>query len=370
LHRLAGCFWFSHLDVKSAFHQIPLDECCQVYTTFPHRGFLYRWSRLVEGLKPASGFAQAVFSQVLGLKDEPGSWLHTDDILLFHVTWQEHLDCLERILRRAARSGLVFGISKCGFLLQMVEWLGRYISRGVIHPPYDYIGKVLDRPRPMTVGAVRSWTAAVGWIIEHLPGAPTLMAPIHAIMHVDTLKKAGVRVRGGKVAKATPVHWTEDAMAAFEEVRRLCSSPATLQIPDANGEFAIQCDGSGIGWGAVLMQRAVDHPAPVEERPWRPVSFAGGKWKSLRQASSCARSLELSAMRNALVHWSYLVKNGKAIRVYTDHHSLAAKVEPLPQDAGWLRNVVGDILNYPLAIASVKGVDMGIPDVISRHPPC
>ena len=74
-------------------------------------------------------------------------------------------------------------------------------------------------------------------------------------------------------------------------------------------------------------------------------------------------------MRNALVHWSHLVKNGRSIWVYTDHHSLSDKVEPLPQDAGWLRNVVGDILNYPMLITSVKGTEMGIPDVRSRNPP-
>ena len=169
---------------------------------------LYRWTRLVEGLKPASGHCQAAITKLLHLREEPGVCLYTDDILLFHRTWQEHLATLSRVLRRAIKAGLKFKLRKCIFLQSEVVWLGRRISHGVVHPSYDYLGTVLDRPRPETVGAVRSWAAAVGWVVEHLPGAPTLLAPIHALTHLTTLQAAGARLRGGKVARSTPVVWT------------------------------------------------------------------------------------------------------------------------------------------------------------------
>ncbi len=366
LLRLAGCKLFSLLDVEQAFHQLPIDEEVQVYTTFQHRGSLYRWTRLVEGLKPASAHCQAAITQLLQLDLEQGAALYTDDLLLFHRTWREHLACLRRILQRAIRAGLRFKRSKCEFLMQVVFWLGRYISEGTVHPPYNYLQKVLDKPRPSTVSGVRSWCSAVSWVIEHLPGVQLLMAPIHALVKVETLQAQGERLRGGKVPKSAPVSWTQEACDAFTEVCRLCADPSTLQIPDVSRPFAVRCDGSGVGWGAVLLQRDWAHP---DEGPWRPVSFAGGKWASKRETQAPPRTLEMGAMRHALTHWAYLLRNGKEVRVFSDHASLSQSISPLPHDAEWVRRIVGDLLQWPLHITYVRGEDMGIPDVISRHPP-
>lgn len=292
--------------------------------------------------------------------------MYTDDLLLFHKDWREHLECLRRVLHKAIAAGLKFKRTKCHFMLQQVYWLGRWISEGVVHPPTDYLAKVLDRPAPTTVGAVRSWAAAVGWVVEHLPTAAVLMSHIHALTHTATLRANGATLRGGKAARSTPVVWTQEASDAYHEIRRLCADPSTLQIPDVERTFAIQCDGSGVGWGAVLMQRDFSQP---EDGPWRPVSFAGGKWASIRESQADPRVLEMGAMRRALQHWAYLLRNGRQVEVYSDHGSLSQRIQPLSHDAAWVRRIVGDLLQWPLLIRHVRGEEMGIPDVISRHPP-
>jgi hypothetical protein len=146
-------------------------------------------------------------------------------------------------------------------------------------------------------------------------------------------------------------------------VRALCRNPSILQIPDVNRGFAVQSDASKAGWGAVLMQRSVADPV---SGPWRPVSFVSGKWTSVREAEACARSLELAGLRKAVVHWSYLLHNGRDICVFTDHKSLSQTIAPLPQDAPWLRHVVGDLLQYPLIVHYLPGSDNHVPDYLSR----
>jgi hypothetical protein len=76
--------------------------------------------------------------------------------------------------------------------------------------------------------------------------------------------------------------------------------------------------------------------------------------------------MELGALRRALRHWSYLVRNGRSIRVWTDHCSLSQKVEPHTHDPDWVRQIVADVLSYPLLITYIKGSDMGFPDFGSR----
>jgi len=360
LRDVVGCYFFNALDVKSAFHLIPLAEELQVWTTFPLRDKLLRWTRLVEGLKPAPGICQATFTRVLDISHKRGTTLWIDDLLTYHVTWQESLDALEDILKKAVAKGVVFSLPKCVFLQREVKWWGRRIGYGQVHPPANYLAKVLERPRPSTVGQMRSWTAAVNWVVEYLPEAQRLMVPLHDL----TSKGAVGRTKGKSrcVPKATLLSWTPEALRAYDLVRSVCANPATLQIPDVNQPFGIRCDGSKLGWAAMLLQRQTG----LSGGPWRPVGFAGGRWAAQREITACSRTMELGALRRALRHWSYLVRNGRSIRVWTDHRSLSQKVEPHTHDPDWVRQIVADVLSYPLLITYIKGSDMGFPDFGSR----
>lgn len=44
------------------------------------------------------------------------------------------------------------------------------------------------------------------------------------------------------------------ARLAFEELKRVVTQPPILALPDFTKPFTVECDASGIGLGAVLMQ--------------------------------------------------------------------------------------------------------------------
>ena len=60
------------------------------------------------------------------------------------------------------------------------------------------------------------------------------------------------------------VHWNEEEGKCFEALKGIISSTLVLATPKFSKPFVIECDASGYGLGAILMQD--EHPIAFESR--------------------------------------------------------------------------------------------------------
>lgn len=98
--------------------------------------------------------------------------------------------------------------------------------------------------------------------------------------------------------------WGEEALLAFEELKKVMTTSPILVLPDFTRPFEIECDASGRGVGAVLMQKK------------RPIAFFS-KALSKNNLTKSAYEKELVALVLAVQHWRpYLV--GRKFIVYSD----------------------------------------------------
>ena len=77
--------------------------------------------------------------------------------------------------------------------------------------------------------------------------------------------------------------WDEEAKAAFQELKSAFTTGPVLQMPNFDELFMVDCDASGVGFGAVLHQEA--GPIAFFSRPslratsnWRPTSGSSSVW--------------------------------------------------------------------------------------------
>lgn len=124
--------------------------------------------------------------------------------------------------------------------------------------------------------------------------------------------------------------WNEEADKAFEDLKRAVTSPLVLALPNFTKMFIIECDASGLGVGAVLMQ---------EGKP--PSFFSQGSKGKLLHMSTYEK--ELYALIQAVKKWRpYLI--GQEFLIRTDHQSLNFLLEQkigTPTQQKWITKLLG-----------------------------
>ncbi|GFY33036.1 gypsy retrotransposon integrase-like protein 1 [Trichonephila clavipes] len=95
LHEISGSNYFSALDMKSAFNQIPLHFADRHKTAFSTPdGDKYEFNRLCFGLKNSPKAFQSIAQEVLGDLLHNEALVYIDDIILFTKTIDEHFELL------------------------------------------------------------------------------------------------------------------------------------------------------------------------------------------------------------------------------------------------------------------------------------
>ena len=108
--------------------------------------------------------------------------------------------------------------------------------------------------------------------------------------------------------KKNAFHWNEEAEKCIEALKWIMFSTPILATLDFSKPFMIECDASGYGLGAVLMQD--EHPITFESR----------KLNNQEQLKSTYNKEMLAIIQELVKWWQYLL--GRKFMIHTDHNSL------------------------------------------------
>lgn len=157
LNSLSGCRYFSTLDIKSAFHQILVDEASRDYTAFTTGHLQYRWVRMPFGLSSAPLTWQRAINTILGELIGNGVHVYLDDIIIYAKTNTEHDDILWKVMTLLMEHNMQLNVSKCTFYAGEFNYLGHIVSMKRIKANPRKIETIKNYPKPQTVKQIQSF---------------------------------------------------------------------------------------------------------------------------------------------------------------------------------------------------------------------
>lgn len=334
--------FFSLLDLKSGFHQIPIDDKSIKYTAFVTPDGQYEYTHMPFGLKNAPSVFQRYICRVLKpFIDQGKIVVYLDDILLATSTMDEHITLLSEVLRTIAEHNLILQSNKCQFAYQEMEYLGFRVTPSGISPG-TLKSKAIDNfPIPKDAKAVHSFIGLCSYFRKFIANFAQVANPLYRLLRANV-----------------PFVWNEDCIRAFEKLKTLLTSSPVLCIYDPKKETELHTDASKLGFGAILMQKQSDGK-------FHPVAFFS---KTATECESRYNSYELEtlAIVYALDRWRVYL-SGIRFTIISDCHSLVetfSKRDVNPRIQRW----VWEFQRFSLRVRHRSGSKMPHVDSLSRNP--
>ena len=165
LDALEGARVFSTLDITSPYNQIPVWEQDIAKAAFISKYGLFVFTTMLFGLCNSAATFQRLMEVALNGLQWITCLIYLDDVIIFSVSFHDHLVQMSDVLARIPDAGLKLKPRKCHFFEQEVAFLGHLVSSDGVLPHPDNIKRLVEWPAPTNLtDAVESldWATITG----------------------------------------------------------------------------------------------------------------------------------------------------------------------------------------------------------------
>jgi hypothetical protein len=170
-----------------------------------------------------------------------------DDCLVYtHGTLEQHLDDVERLLKRLHEANLEASPKKCRFAYKELLFVGHIVGKGTIKPDPDKVRAVQDMAAPKTPTELKGFLGLANYYRRFIHGFAMIARPLYELLK-----------------KNVKYEWSQNRQLAFAELKRALTTAPCLFAPNHSLPFSLETDASGDGIGGVLSQTVEGETHPV-----------------------------------------------------------------------------------------------------------
>ena len=163
LNALSGSSWYSTLDLRSGYYNIPIAEKDRDKSAFVTRRGCFRFTVMPFGLTCAPSVFQRLMDIVLCGLSYLTCLVYLDDVIVFGRNFDEQLERLSEVFDRFRKANLKLKPSKCSLCQRNVEFLGHVVSEDGIAMQDEKISAIRDWPPCRNVTEVRAFMGLSGY---------------------------------------------------------------------------------------------------------------------------------------------------------------------------------------------------------------
>lgn len=362
---LNGSQWFSVLDLRSGYYQIPLCEADKEKTAFICPVGFYQFQRMPQGVSGAPATFQRVMEKTVGDMNLLEVLVYLDDIIIFGRTLEEHEQRLLKVLDRLQSEGLKLSLDKCIFCQPSVTYVGHIVSQEGVSTDPSKIEAVKSWPRPQNVSELRSFLGFSGYYRRFVRDYSKVSHPLNQLLQGclpnKNLKKARTENPEKVFYKASDPfgnRWNESCEAAFRELKERLTQAPVLAFADPKLPYVLHVDACCEGLGGVLYQD--------QGQGLRPVAFIS---RSLTPSEKNypVHKLEFLSLKWAVVDKLHDYLYGAKFEVQTDNNPLTYVLTTAKLDAAGHRWLAA-LSSYDFSLKYRPGNQNIDADALSRRP--
>ena len=294
--QLSGCTVFSKLDLKSSFWQLELDPTSRFLTVFHCNGKLYRYKRLLMGVKPAQSELNAALRPVFA--GIPNVYLIHDDLVIAAKTCTEHNTALRQVMEALQSANLTLNPNKCIFGKSRIVFWGMVISDEGVSPDPEKISALENLDPPKSKEELKSFICMMQSNSDFIPFFAKRVSKLRDLLNSPSRFK-----------------WSADHQLVFQDLLNAFKKDTLLNYFDLTKKTFVFTDAHKSGLSAILAQGE----NAESSRPIALVSRATNKAeKNYSQLDLEATAVDFSLRRFR----NYLVGSPDVITIVTDHKPL------------------------------------------------
>ena len=291
--QLSGANYFSKLDFKTAFWQLELDQESRALTVFHANDKLYRYTRLIMGIKPAQAELSAAFRPLFS--HIPNVYLIHDDLIIATISFDEHLEALLEVMEIIKTKNLILNPKKCIFAAKERKFWGMIFSSEGVKPDPEKIKAITDLEPPKNKEELKSFICMIQSNSDFIPCFSKLVAPLRLLLN-----------------SKERFNWNSKHQKTFDKLLQEFRKETLLTYFDINKQTFIFTDVHKTGFSAILAQDDSVNSS-------KPVAIVS---RSTSKAEQNYAQLDLEAMAvdYALRRFrTYLIGSPRENIIITDH---------------------------------------------------
>ncbi len=237
MQALSGAQWLTTLDALSGFTQLIMHPGSRELLAFrSHRG-LWQFTRMPFGYRNGPSVFQRVMQNVLA----PFLWIfalvYIDDIVVFSLTFEEHITHLERVFRAIINSGITLSPTKCHFAYQSLLLLGQKVSRLGMSTHREKVEAILLLETPRNVQELHTFLGMMVYFSSYIPFYAWIAHPLFQLLR-----------------KGVTWEWTELHDEAFKLCKQVLASAPVRGYAMQGKPYRVYTDACDYALAGILQQ--------------------------------------------------------------------------------------------------------------------